>query len=94
MPFGSLWLPVVVSAIAVFLISSVLHMVLKYHKADYQQLPGEDAIREAIGKVKPAPVATSQTPAAAAAQVGTISTAADAVTAPEPAVHELIPGKA
>ncbi|MFN7966478.1 MAG: hypothetical protein U0V87_12400 [Acidobacteriota bacterium] len=55
MPFGTLWLPVIVSAVVVFFISFVLHMVLKYHKADYQQLPGEDAIREAIGKVKPAP---------------------------------------
>ncbi len=52
MPFGSLWLPVVVSAIAVFLLSSVLHMVLKYHKADYKKLTNEDAIREVMGKAK------------------------------------------
>ena len=50
MPFGSLWLPVIVSAVAVFVVSSVLHMVLKYHKSDYKKLPGEEAVREALGK--------------------------------------------
>jgi hypothetical protein len=49
MPFGSLWLPVVVSAGAVFVVSSILHMVLKYHKADYRPLPDEDAARKGLG---------------------------------------------
>jgi hypothetical protein len=55
MPFGSLWIPVVVSAVVVFVASSILHMVLKYHQADYKRLPSEDAVREALGKVDPAP---------------------------------------
>ena len=55
MPFGSLLIHVLVSAAAVFLVSSVLHMALRYHRADHKQLPGEDAIREALGKQKPAP---------------------------------------
>ena len=55
MPIGSLWLPVIVSAVVVFFASSILHMVLKYHRADHQQLPGEDAIREALGKAALAP---------------------------------------
>jgi hypothetical protein len=55
MPFGSLWLPVLVSAIVVFVASSIVHMVLKYHKADYRGLPNEDAVREALGKGDPAP---------------------------------------
>jgi hypothetical protein len=37
----ALWLPIVVSAVFVFLVSSVLHMALKYHKADYRQIPDE-----------------------------------------------------
>ncbi len=41
---ASLWLPVLVSAVIVFVASSVLHMVLKLHRADYQQLPGEEQI--------------------------------------------------
>lgn len=50
MPFGSLWIPVVASAVAVFVGSSILHMLLKYHKDDYRPLPNEDAVREALGK--------------------------------------------
>jgi hypothetical protein len=48
MPFGSLWLPVVVSAVAVWLASSIVHMVLKYHKADYKKL-GDEAAKAAEG---------------------------------------------
>ena len=55
MPFGSLWLPVVVSAVAVWLLSSILHMVLKYHRADYKGLPDEDAVGQAMRKAAPAP---------------------------------------
>lgn len=55
MPFGSLWLSVIVSAVVVFMISAVLHMVLKYHKADYKRLPDEEGVRAAIAKAAPAP---------------------------------------
>jgi len=55
MPFGSLWLPVIVSAVAVFVASAVLHMVVKHHRADYKKLSNEEAVREAMGKGNPAP---------------------------------------
>jgi len=55
MPFGSLWLPVVVSAVAVWIASAVLHMALRYHKADYRELPNEDAVGEAMRKGGAAP---------------------------------------
>lgn len=55
MPFGSLWLPVVVSAVAVWLLSSVLHMVLKHHRADYKQLPDEEAVGAALRSDSPGP---------------------------------------
>lgn len=55
MPFLSLWIPVLVSAAAVFIISSIMHMALKYHRADYKTLPNEDAVREALGKGSLAP---------------------------------------
>jgi hypothetical protein len=55
MPFGSLWLPVLASAVAVFVVSSIMHMVLKYHKADYSKLPNEDAVRDVLGKANLAP---------------------------------------
>jgi hypothetical protein len=45
---GSLWLPVLLSAVLVFVTSSLIHMVLKYHNSDYKRLPNEDAVRAAI----------------------------------------------
>ncbi len=50
MPFGSLWLPVVASAVAVFIASSIFHMVLRHHRADYRKLPNEDAVGEVMRK--------------------------------------------
>ena len=39
--FSDLWLPILLSAVAVFLVSSVLHMALQFHKGDYRKFPGE-----------------------------------------------------
>lgn len=50
-----LWLPIVLSAVIVFVASSVLHMVLKYHNADYKQLSNEDEVRAAIREGNPGP---------------------------------------
>src|SRR3990172_6158817 len=55
MPFGTLWLPVLVSAAAVFVASSIAHMVLKYHKADYKGFADEEAIGEPMRKQNLAP---------------------------------------
>jgi hypothetical protein len=52
---SALWLPILVSAVLVFLASSVIHMLLPYHKSDYSRLPGEDGVRAAMRKEKPAP---------------------------------------
>ncbi len=52
---GELWLPILVSAVLVFIVSSIIHMVLKYHNRDYTALPNEDAVRAAIRAGKPAP---------------------------------------
>jgi hypothetical protein len=43
-----LCLPIVLSAVAVFLVSNVIHMVLKYHASDYGKLPSEDQVMEAL----------------------------------------------
>ncbi len=40
----SLWLPILLSAVVVFIISSVLHTVLKYHNSDFKKLPSEDQV--------------------------------------------------
>lgn len=47
---GALWLPIVLSAVVVFVASSILHMVLKYHRSDYSPLPGEENIQAAMRK--------------------------------------------
>jgi hypothetical protein len=52
---GSLWLPILVSAVLVFIASSIIHMVLKYHNKDYKPLPNEDAVRAAIRSGSPPP---------------------------------------
>jgi hypothetical protein len=43
-PLSALWLPIVLSAVIVFVASSIMHMLLPYHKGDYQQLPDEDKV--------------------------------------------------
>jgi len=52
---GALWLPIVLSAVFVFVLSSIIHMVLGYHRTDYTRLPNEDAVRAAIRSGNPAP---------------------------------------
>lgn len=45
-----LWLPILLSGVAVFFTSSLIHMVLRYHMNDYRELPNEaDAIAGLTG---------------------------------------------
>ena len=41
-----LWLPILLSAVFVFIASSILHLMIPIHKGDYQKLPGEDEVLE------------------------------------------------
>lgn len=43
-----LWLPILLSAVLVFLASSVFHMLLPIHKGDYKELPDEEGILAAM----------------------------------------------
>ncbi len=52
---GALWLPILVSAVLVFIVSSLVHMVFKYHASDYGKLPNEDAVRATIRSGTPKP---------------------------------------
>jgi len=38
-PLTGPWLPILLAAVIVFVGSSILHMVLRYHGSDYRQLP-------------------------------------------------------
>ena len=56
-PLTSLLLPIVLSAVLVFIASSVIHMVLPYHRKDFAPLPNEDAARSVL-RVAPGDYAT------------------------------------
>src|SRR5258708_35182452 len=45
---SSLWLPILLSAVAVFVASSLIHMFTPWHKTDFQKLPNEDRTREGL----------------------------------------------
>jgi hypothetical protein len=44
----ALWLPILLSAVIVFIASSILHMVLPIHKSDYRKLPDEEKVMDAL----------------------------------------------
>lgn len=47
-PLSALWLPIVLSAVIVFVASSIMHMLLPYHRSDYKQVPDEDKTLAAL----------------------------------------------
>jgi hypothetical protein len=52
---ADLWLPIVLSAVFVFVISSVIHMVVQYHKRDYSKLANEEAVMASLRQLGIAP---------------------------------------
>ena len=44
----SLWLPILLSAVFVFVVSSIIHMASPWHKGDYPKMPNEDRVRDAL----------------------------------------------
>jgi hypothetical protein len=51
---AALWLPILLSAVFVFVVSSVIHMALPIHRNDYKKLPDEDKILDALRGIVPA----------------------------------------
>ena len=47
-PLMSLWMPILLSAIVVFIASSIIHMVLGYHHSDYSRVPNEAAAQDGL----------------------------------------------
>ena len=43
-----LWLPILLSAMIVFIASSIIHMALPWHKSDYGKAPNEDKVMDAL----------------------------------------------
>jgi hypothetical protein len=53
--WSALFLPALISAVLVFIASSLIHMVVQWHKSEYKTLPNEDEVRAAIRKSSPGP---------------------------------------
>lgn len=45
---SALWLPILLAAVVVFIVSSVIHMATPWHKGDYKKLPDEGKILDAL----------------------------------------------
>ena len=43
-----LWLPILLSSVFVFLVSSVIHMAPLWHKNDFAKMPNEDKVMDAL----------------------------------------------
>lgn len=45
---SALWLPILLAAVFVFVVSSVIHMALPWHKNEYPKLPNEAQVLDAL----------------------------------------------
>jgi hypothetical protein len=54
-PLLDLWLPILVAAVLVFVVSSVIHMALPIHKGDMKKLPNEERLLAAMRAERVAP---------------------------------------
>ena len=45
---SALWLPILLSSVFVFVVSSVIHMALAWHKNDYRTIPNEGQAMDAL----------------------------------------------
>lgn len=52
---ASLWLPILLGAVAVFVTSSLVHMVFRWHNSHYLKFSNEDEVRAAINRGQAGP---------------------------------------
>ena len=45
---SALWLPILLSAVVVFVASSIIHMAPRWHRSDYPRLENQDAVMDAL----------------------------------------------
>jgi hypothetical protein len=50
---AQLWLPILASAVVVFVASSLLHMLLPWHKSDFGNTPNEASVMDALRPIPP-----------------------------------------
>lgn len=46
--FDALWVPILVSSVIVFIVSSAIHMLPLWHKGEYPAVPQEDRVMDAL----------------------------------------------
>jgi hypothetical protein len=44
----ALWLPILLAGVCIFIASSIIHMLLPWHKGDYHTVPNEDQVSDAL----------------------------------------------
>ena len=50
---GSLWMPILVSAVIIWFASFLVWVVLPHHKSEYKGVPDEDATIKSLGDIRP-----------------------------------------
>jgi len=50
-----LWLPILLGGVFCWVASALIHMLIKYHNADYKKLSNEDQVSDAIRQGEPSP---------------------------------------
>ena len=45
---SSLWLPILLSSVFVFILSSLIHTASPWHKSDYRKVPDQDKVMDAL----------------------------------------------
>ncbi len=45
---SALWLPILLSSVIVFIVSSIIHMASPWHKSDYPKMQNEDQVMDAL----------------------------------------------
>ncbi len=48
-----LWLPILIATVLCWIASGLIHMLIKYHNSDYQELSNEDEVMSAIANGSP-----------------------------------------
>lgn len=47
-PLSALWIPILLSAVIVFIASSLIHMIIPIHRNDYRKLPDEEKVLDVL----------------------------------------------
>jgi hypothetical protein len=47
-PLHALWLPILLSSVIVFVVSSIIHMLTPWHHGDYPKVPNEDRVMDTL----------------------------------------------